>query len=152
MEGGGLYWPGPPQLPVYRSQWIFIFPIEHISFRKGLDSMLKLIRNYINPIGFAEQRRSSVAVAAQRRFIPKFSLADFLSSFNFAHFLSAEFCFHWLTKKKTLPLVGWSKKYLSVNYCDFLTPTDSVTENPHIHIWLLRNITNPAYCDSVKMC
>jgi hypothetical protein len=30
-------------------------------------------------------------------------------------------------KKKTLPLVGWSKKYLSVNYCDFLTPTDFVT-------------------------
>jgi hypothetical protein len=30
-------------------------------------------------------------------------------------------------KNKTLALVGWSKKYLSVNYCDFLTPTDSVT-------------------------
>jgi hypothetical protein len=28
-----------------------------------------------------------------------------------------------------LPLVGWSKKYLSINYCDFLTPTDAVTEN-----------------------
>ncbi len=53
MGRGGLYWPGPPQLPVYRSQWKFIFPIGHISFRKGLDSMLKLIRNYINPIGFA---------------------------------------------------------------------------------------------------
>jgi hypothetical protein len=26
-------------------------------------------------------------------------------------------------KKQTLPLVGWSKKYLSVKYCDFLTPT-----------------------------
>jgi hypothetical protein len=51
--GGGVYWPGPPQLPVYRSQWKFIFPIGHISFRIGLDSMLKLIRNYINPIGFA---------------------------------------------------------------------------------------------------
>ena len=49
----GLYWPGPPQLPVYRSQWKFIFPIGHISFRIRLDSMLKLIRNYINPIGFA---------------------------------------------------------------------------------------------------
>ena len=49
----GLYWPGPPQLPVHRSQWKFIFPIGHISFRIGLDSMLKLIRNYINPIGFA---------------------------------------------------------------------------------------------------
>jgi hypothetical protein len=26
------------------------------------------------------------------------------------------------------------KKYLSVNYCDFLTPNDAVTENPHINI------------------
>jgi hypothetical protein len=50
---GRLYWPGPPQLPVHRSQWKFIFPIGHISFRIRLDSMLKLIRNYINPIGFA---------------------------------------------------------------------------------------------------
>ncbi len=50
---GGLSWPGPPQLPVHRSQWKFIFPIGHISFRIRLDSMLKLIRNYINPIGFA---------------------------------------------------------------------------------------------------
>ncbi len=48
---GGLSWPGPPQLPVHRSQWKFIFPIGHISFRIRLDSMLKLIRNYINPIG-----------------------------------------------------------------------------------------------------
>ncbi len=32
-------------------------------------------------------------------------------------------------KKQMLPLVGWSKKYLSINYCDFLTPTDAVTEN-----------------------
>ncbi len=53
VGGGGLHWPGPPQLLVYRSQWKFIFPIGHISFRKGLDSMLKLIWNYINPIGFA---------------------------------------------------------------------------------------------------
>ncbi len=51
--GGGFYWPFPAQLPVHRSQWKFIFPIGHISFRMGLDSMLKLIRNYINPIGFA---------------------------------------------------------------------------------------------------
>jgi hypothetical protein len=50
-EGGGHFWPGPPQLPVHRSQWKFIFPIGHISFRIRLDSMLKLIRNYINPIG-----------------------------------------------------------------------------------------------------
>jgi hypothetical protein len=52
-------------------------------------------------------------------------LADFLSSF-----LSPEHCSHWPTKKQTLPLVGWSKKYLSVKYCDFLTPTNAVTENP----------------------
>ncbi len=45
--------PGPQQLPVHRSQWKFIFPIGHISFRIRLDSMLKLIRNYINPNGFA---------------------------------------------------------------------------------------------------
>ncbi len=51
--GRGLSWPGPSQLPVHRSQWKFIFPIGHISFRIRLDSMQKLIRNYINPIGFA---------------------------------------------------------------------------------------------------
>ncbi len=51
--GWGLFWPGPPQLLVYRSQWKFIFSIGHISFRIGLDSMLKQIWNYINPIGFA---------------------------------------------------------------------------------------------------
>jgi hypothetical protein len=50
-EGGGL--PGPQQLPVHRSQWKFIFPIGHISFRIRLDLMLKLIRNYINPNGVA---------------------------------------------------------------------------------------------------
>jgi hypothetical protein len=50
---GGVYWPGPQQLPVHRSQWKFIFPIGHISFKIRLDSMLKLIRNYINPNGFA---------------------------------------------------------------------------------------------------
>jgi hypothetical protein len=50
-RGGGLFRPGPLQLPVHRSQWKFIFPIGHISFRIRLDSMLKLIRNYINPIG-----------------------------------------------------------------------------------------------------
>jgi len=57
----------------------------------------------------------------------KASLADFLSSFYFAHFLLSDLCSHWLTKK-TLPLVGWSQKYLSGNYCDFLTPTDAVTQ------------------------
>ena len=31
----------------------FIFPIGYISFRIRLDSMLKLIWNYINPNGFA---------------------------------------------------------------------------------------------------
>jgi hypothetical protein len=54
-------------------------------------------------------------------------LADFLSSFYFAHFFSSELCSDWLTKnKRCLWLVG--KKYLSVNYFDFLTPTDAVTE------------------------
>ncbi len=54
--GGGegeFHWAGLPQLPVHRSQWKFIFLIGHISFRVRLDSMLKLIRNYINPNGFA---------------------------------------------------------------------------------------------------
>jgi hypothetical protein len=50
---GALSWPGPQQLLVHRSQWKFIFPIGHISFRIRPDSMLKLIRNYINPNGFA---------------------------------------------------------------------------------------------------
>ncbi len=57
-EGAFLAWPTTAaSLPVHRSkQWKFIFPIGHISFRIRLDSMLKLIRNYINPIGFAVQR------------------------------------------------------------------------------------------------
>ncbi len=52
---GGFHWAGLPQLPAYRSQWKFIFLIRHISFIVRLDSMLKLIRNYINPNGFAVQ-------------------------------------------------------------------------------------------------
>jgi hypothetical protein len=56
-------------------------------------------------------------------------LADFLSSFYFPHFLSPELCSHWL--KKTNPASGWlTQKYISVKYCDFLTPTNAVTENP----------------------
>jgi hypothetical protein len=39
------------QSTLHRSQWEFIFPIGHISFRIRPDSMLKLIRNYINPNG-----------------------------------------------------------------------------------------------------
>jgi hypothetical protein len=50
---GGFHWAGLPQLPVHRSQWKFMFLIGHISFRVRLDLMLKLIRNYINPNGFA---------------------------------------------------------------------------------------------------
>jgi hypothetical protein len=61
LKGGG--WLGPPQLPVHRSQWKFIFPIGHISFRIRQDSMLKLIRNYINPIGFAVHSRFSQGYA-----------------------------------------------------------------------------------------
>jgi hypothetical protein len=56
--GGGLYWPGPTQLSFHRSQWKFIFPIGHISFIIRLDSMLKLIRNYINPIGLTVHCKS----------------------------------------------------------------------------------------------
>jgi hypothetical protein len=60
----------------------------------------------------------------------KVSLADFLSSFISHIFFSPELCSHWLTKiKRCYGLVG--KKYLSVNYCDFLKRTDAVTENPH---------------------
>ena len=52
MGGGGrAHWAGLPQLPlpVHGSLWKFIFLIGHISFRIRLDSMLKIIRNYINP-------------------------------------------------------------------------------------------------------
>jgi hypothetical protein len=52
--------------------------------------------------------------------------------------------------KKTLPLVGWSQKYLRGNYCDFLTPTDAVTQKINTNILLLRNITNPTFRDGVK--
>jgi hypothetical protein len=52
----------------------------------------------------------------------------------FLHFISRIFIARTLLplayKIQTLPLVGWSKKYLSVKYCDFLTPTNAVTENP----------------------
>jgi hypothetical protein len=51
----------------------------------------------------------------------------------FLHFISRIFIIRTLLslayKKQTLPLVGWSKKYLSIKYCDFLTPTNAVTEN-----------------------
>ncbi len=52
--GGGrvpLGWPATAA--VHRSQWKFIFLMGHISFIVRLDSMLKLIRNYINQNGFA---------------------------------------------------------------------------------------------------
>jgi hypothetical protein len=55
-------------------------------------------------------------------------------------------------QKKALPLVGWSQKYLSGNYCDFLTPTYAVTQKINTNIWSLRNITNTTCWDSVKMC
>jgi hypothetical protein len=52
--GGGRVPLGfPATAASHRSQWKFIFLIGHISFRVRLDSMLKLIRNYINPNGFA---------------------------------------------------------------------------------------------------
>jgi hypothetical protein len=53
-------------------------------------------------------------------------LADFPSSFYFAHFFSSELCSHCL--QKTNAASGWLFKYLSDNYCDFLTPTDAVTQ------------------------
>ncbi len=52
--------------------------------------------------------------------------------------------------KNTLPLVGWSQKYLSGNYSDFLTPTDAVTQKINTNIFALRNITNPTCRDGVK--
>jgi hypothetical protein len=78
-------------------------------------------------------------------------VGGFFSSLYFAHFLSSELFSHWLTNNKRCPQVGWSKKYISVNYCDFLTLPDAVTENPHINFWPLRNITNPTGWDIVKM-
>jgi hypothetical protein len=69
-------------------------------------------------------------------------LADFLASFSFAHFLSSELCSHWLKEKNAASV--WLDKYFSVNYCDFLMPTDAVTQN----IWPLR--TNPTGWDGVK--
>jgi hypothetical protein len=37
--------------------------------------------------------------------------------------------------QKTNNASGWLvKNYLSVNYCDFLTPTDAVTENLHNYL------------------
>ncbi len=68
---GGLVWPGPPQLPVHRSQWKFIFPIGHISFIKRLDSMLKLIRNYINPIGLTVYGSSLCRIAGLYGYSPE---------------------------------------------------------------------------------
>jgi hypothetical protein len=59
--------------------------------------------------------------------VKKVSLADFLSSFYFAHFIAIALL-PLAYKKQMLPLVGWSKKYLSVNYCDFLMPTEDVKE------------------------
>jgi hypothetical protein len=72
-------------------------------------------------------------------------LANCLSSFYFAHFYRKTLI-PLAYKKQTLPLVGWSKKYLRVKFCDFLTPTNAVIENPQA----LRNITNPTGWDGVK--
>ncbi len=46
------------QSTLHRSQWKFIFPIGHISFRIRLDSMLKLIRNYINLNGLTVHKNT----------------------------------------------------------------------------------------------
>jgi hypothetical protein len=52
--------------------------------------------------------------------------------FSFFIFFRAFFIRALLTlayKNQTLPLVGWSKQFLGINYCDFLTPTNAVTED-----------------------
>jgi hypothetical protein len=71
----------------------------------------------------------------------------------FLHFISRIFIRALLPlahKKQTLPS-GWLvKNYVSVNYCDFLTPTDTVTENPHINFCPLRSISNPTGWDIFK--
>jgi hypothetical protein len=84
--------------------------------------------------------------------VAKVSLADFLSSYIISRIFFIRALLPLASKKQKLPQVGWSKKYLSVNFCDFLTPTDAVTENSHINIWPLRNVTNPTGLDSVKIC
>jgi hypothetical protein len=74
------------------------------------------------------QRRSSDAVAAQRRCIPK-------CTFFFPRGEKIVWRIFFLRCKKTKATSGWLvKKYLSVNYFDFLTPTDAVTENPHKYL------------------
>jgi hypothetical protein len=63
----------------------------------------------------------------------------------FLHFISSIFnhqSFAPIGLQKTNPASGWWVKNLS----------DAVTETLKIIIWLLRNITNPAGWDSVKMC
>jgi hypothetical protein len=81
---GGLYWPDPQQLPVHRSQWKFIFLIGHTSFRIRLDSMLKLIRNYITPNGFAVRDRKFCQSFAQ--------VADKLTYYLLNIFIPDFFC------------------------------------------------------------
>jgi hypothetical protein len=58
---------------------------------------------------------------------------SYFGAIFFPHFISSIFIARTLLplayKKQTLPLVGWSKKYFSVKYCDLLTPTNAVTEN-----------------------
>jgi hypothetical protein len=67
----------------------------------------------------------------------------------FFHFISHIFYPHSFAPiglQKTNASSGWmvKTKYLSVNYCDFLTLTDTATD------WPLRNITNPTGWDSFK--
>jgi hypothetical protein len=85
--------------------------------------------------------------------VAKVSLADFLSSYIISRIFFIRTLLPLAYKKKNAAS-GWlvKKIYLSVNYCDFLTPTDAVTENPHINIWPLRNVTNPTGLDSVIIC
>jgi hypothetical protein len=50
-EGGGFTGLAHHSCQSTDHKWKFIFPIGHISFRIRMDSMIKLIRNYINSIG-----------------------------------------------------------------------------------------------------
>jgi hypothetical protein len=49
--GAILAW--PPQLPVHSSQRKFIILFRNMNLEIGMDPMLKLLREFINPTGFA---------------------------------------------------------------------------------------------------
>jgi hypothetical protein len=74
-------------------------------------------------------------------------LADFLS-----HIVCHQI-FAPIGLQKTNTASGWLVQKISQRQLlEFLKPTNAVTENPHINIWPLRNITDPTGWDSVKIC